>query len=481
MDEVSVILKKIIKSLEVRNIIGIIVPELANIWAENDHGHIDAKSSLKKLIVDPINRSVIKNFFQEKDDPYSVSLQSLLTDAEFLQSIKKEIPNLSDSFLNILLQLCSQLEAKPISEQKEIIAELFTSMSSGKSAELITSLCRIAGTLQQHDPEFLSNTLKPLLVNWISHLDMSDVKAYTESLSTTTVPFINMVNEVLWQYPSKTLLLFSLLPDIINILTKTVQTSLAHLNQLPPDLLTDVLLSLFGEMDATAFSQTVNEVTELIRKIHTGSALLGEAGSPQLPKSLNRFFNDFGKQLNWPMLIRSKHMLQQIKGTIHESWLDQLKQHPDLIQNQLSSLSQKPNQQLHALHQKLSLITALCEEKGIKQLADGISDYNADELADTLNQIVLLLNQLKQDRADVLQNAITQFTYAIDTQMLANQVPWLSTILLEQFKPIARIVLPHIVTLCCQWLMPEDDDQDDAAAQARQAISQLIAQAEVCK
>ena len=55
-----------------------------------------------------------------------------------------------------------------------------------------------------------------------------------------------------------------------------------------PDLLADIVISFLKELDGAAVAELGNELTEIVRKIHTGSALLGEPGRSPAPRDLLR-------------------------------------------------------------------------------------------------------------------------------------------------------------------------------------------------
>ena len=52
-----------------------------------------------------------------------------------------------------------------------------------------------------------------------------------------------------------------------------------------------MVISFLKEMDVEPIANVFNQLTEIFRKIHTGSALLGEPGSPQLPKVLSQMID----------------------------------------------------------------------------------------------------------------------------------------------------------------------------------------------
>ena len=64
-----------------------------------------------------------------------------------------------------------------------------------------------------------------------------------------------------------------------------------------PDLLTDVVLSLANEIDAKQTAELTNELLEAVRKLHTGSALLGETSRTKFEQVFDRLFGEFTEAL----------------------------------------------------------------------------------------------------------------------------------------------------------------------------------------
>jgi hypothetical protein len=90
--------------------------------------------------------------------------------------------------------------------------------------------------------------------------------------------------------------------------------TLKPINNLAPDLLGDVVFSLVDDIDGKNIGMLINELCELVRKIHTGSTLLGEQGKPQLPNTLSRLTCETMSTVDINLLLKARTLLAEIKG-----------------------------------------------------------------------------------------------------------------------------------------------------------------------
>ena len=111
-------------------------------------------------------------------------------------------------------------------------------------------------------------------------IDFGEIKETVDGSAENITALAGMINEEMWQYPAKMVCLLSLLPALGNIVSAPSVKTIGPINNLAPDLLTDVILSLVRDIDGKSIGMLVNELCELVRKIHTGSALIGDTGKP---------------------------------------------------------------------------------------------------------------------------------------------------------------------------------------------------------
>ncbi len=97
----------------------------------------------------------------------------------------------------------------------------------------------------------------------------------------TILKGLDMTTTALYRYPAKIASILAILVDIINISLKSIVLLIKPLmDNLGPDLTADILLTSFRDIQGKEVSKIVGGIAEMIRRLHTGSLLLGKGGTP---------------------------------------------------------------------------------------------------------------------------------------------------------------------------------------------------------
>jgi hypothetical protein len=83
-----------------------------------------------------------------------------------------------------------------------------------------------------------------------------------------------------------------------------------------------------------------------------------------------------------------------------------------------------------------------------------------------------------EQKPDVYAELVRQFTGAIDGYELAQAGRKVLNGAGHELKPLARSVVPNLVTWLCGVLSPAEDEYDDDARDAREALRSLFAKEE---
>jgi hypothetical protein len=63
---------------------------------------------------------------------------------------------------------------------------------------------------------------------------------------------LQKINAVMWQYPAKAVCLVAIVPTMLNLFVFSLKEGAKQFNNISPDLLTDVMLSLMRHIDGKA-------------------------------------------------------------------------------------------------------------------------------------------------------------------------------------------------------------------------------------
>ena len=288
------VLKDILATKEARQAIIGFVPLLLETWS----GDSKIKTQVSK-----ITSSIVKNQLSRPEDRHHKNeIIALFEDENFVNNLTCLLPGL----VNDLTDALSGINLGENGAAKDLLHTLLTETGKGRTGSVLTSMVRLVSHIHKTDPQFFTSTLEPGIQKWIQSVDFAELKEAVDGSGPDALAFVEMVNTVIWQYPSKVIGIFSLLPSFINVLAGSLNISLTKLNAVPPDLLTDIITSLMEEISAEEVSSVINELAEISRKLHTGSALLGEPGAPRLENALTDKIEDIIAQVDSRIFWKGK-------------------------------------------------------------------------------------------------------------------------------------------------------------------------------
>ncbi len=464
-------LAKILQTREVRQTLSHVLPDVLNVLAKDSK----VGKFIMKMVGKLLNRLLARphDIFEENE------LSLLFSDDAFIKNIGEPLPDIINGLFDIIVTLTKTIEEMPAAEKKAVFGDVILKIATGQTGEIITQSCRIINDIHKEDPLFFTNALAPGFQKWVESVDFGEIREMFDTSAEDGRAFITMANDVLWQYPAKVVLLLSLLPSLANLITDTLDISVGKLNELPPDMLTDVVLSFAREINTHSVAGMLNQLTEIVRKIHTGSALLGEPGAPQLPKVLLNMIEEIVDKTDPITLWKAKIALAETGATIDQAITEAVNSQPSFKQLSMIKGPEITNIRLKSLNQKLAIWESVDDDEMAKSMAQHLAAYDVQEIAEVVNNALRIINRLGDERSAIFTEFAAQLTNAIDDYELAETAKRVFNGVSKEFKPIARAVVPGLVTWICDVINPEDDEYEEDAARARDALRSLFATEEV--
>lgn len=467
----AAVLQKVLNTREVRQFLAAVLPGVLTVYA--------GKSRFRKVVSRMAGRHLSKNLSPAKDAGESPAMETLFEDETVVREAARVLPELANAFLGVADAAAATVEGLEADEKKALFENLVSAMVRGESGVLITRGCRIVNDIHARDSEFFTRVLAPGFRKWVESVDFGELKEAVDNSSADVRAFAVMANDVLWEYPSKVLLLLSLLPSAVNRIAESADISLNRLNELPADLLTDVVLSLIREIDAGPVAGMVNELAEVARKVHTGSALLGEPGAPQLPGVLAGKIEAVVAAIDPVVLWKARLAMAETGAAIEMAMTDAVNDRPDLKRLSMVKRPEITNARVKRLNHAMSWWDGQDDEAVAEAVAGSFSAYDVQSLAEAVNNALRVFNRTGDQRPEFIPQLVDRFVSAIDDDELA----WAAEKLLgagdEAVHPAARAVVPRMVQWVAGVLAPADDAYEDDAQQAREALQHLFAREEV--
>ena len=459
------LLEKILGTREGRSLIAETIPIVLQSWAGN---------SPWRKIMSKMAAGTLKKGFGETSPKDQKTIEAIFQDPVFIDSVAESITGLFNSIENILAMGVQTLESMPLDDKKKITASLIARLINGTSGDTLTRSLRMIRELSQNDPDFFTQAVAPGFEKWVTSVDFGEIKEAVDGSAPSVVSLVQMANDVLWQYPAKVILLLSLLPSLANIVGSSAQVSSEKLKEIPPDLLSDILLSMIREIDGSMIAGLVNSFAEMGRKLHTGSALLGETGAPQLPKLFSEKMAEIIEDTDPVILWKSKIAMAEIKASFDHALAEAVHQNAEHLDLAMMRSPEVGNIRRQAMNRKLMMLASMDDEVFVDLMTQRLRAYDVQEAAEVLNNVLRLINRLGDQNPEALAAIVSRFTSAIDDYELSETTHRLISDANGSLKPAARSVVPGLVTWVCQVLDKKDDEYEADAMRAREALHALL-------
>lgn len=470
-DALTGILSDILKTREVRQLLITGVPEFLNVWA--------GRSWWKKTI-SKIAGFVVDNQLSQPGDVFgNDEIAALFENEKFIKNVAEQLPGVIDGVVDALAAGTDSIERMSAEEKKRLFEGLMSKNGKGTTGAVLTRCAQTLLDIHTMDPEFFTKAIEPGFTKWVESVDFGELKEMFDNSGKDGRAFVEMVMTVLFEYPTKFVLLLALLPGLVNFSMDSLEISTGKVNTFSPDMLTDVVLSLAKEINSESVAKLVNQITEVIRKIHTGSALIGEPGSPQLPKVMSDMIEDIISQIDPVILWKSRIALAEINASIAQAKTDAVNNNPAFKQLNMIKAPEITNIRMKSFNQKLTSWESADDEEMAKSWARHLAAYDVQETAEVANNVLRLINRLAAEKPAMFGEFIGQFSSAIDDYELAESIKHVFNGSGAEIRPAARAVVPGLVTWICDVIKPENDEYEDDAAEAREALQSLFAAEEV--
>ena len=298
--------------------------------------------------------------------------------------------------------------------------------------------------------------LRPGFRELIEHIDFGEIKEAMDCSQDDIAAVVRMANEEMWRYPAKVVCLLSLLPAAANMTVSVVKETLTPINTLAPDLLADVLLSLADDIDGKNIGMLINELGELVRKIYTGSALLGEPGKPQSANTLSRLTRETMSTIDINLLLKARTFMTEIKEMSQQSFIDLLEQSPELSREFFQSHFVSMIASIRKWSRKADAFERLFSDEDIaREFAKGMGEIDAQDVANTISRLCGLLNRVHSATPGIIRNTLSQAINSVDANEVGETVRWLTEDIVQSLKPVASEVLPPLIRGIADLLRPD--------------------------
>jgi hypothetical protein len=427
---------------------------------------------LKQVLAKPAVWALSRSLASSDADP----LAELFQKPEHIETISAQMPQILKGLRAVLLSAVGALEKLPAERKKEWFSRLLAGGENASKGSFLAGLARIVEDIHKDDPRFFSTRLVPLLDRSIGQTDFGELKALLDAGKDDLSALFSQTTVLLFEYPAKLVALLSLVPDSLNLGLGALHDLLGQINTLPPDIFTDLLLSIYRQVDADLIGQSVNRANEVIRQLHTGSTLIGDMDAPRFSGELRDKLRAIAARIDPALAIKARDALIDSRETLIRILIDTAQERPELLNLWLKQLAADRNAEIRLFKRKIEVLETLPADDAVEALSAGLSSWNAYDLAETVNSLARLANRIGRLTPEVFKGLVTEFVNTLDLDGLAESLAGLAPDLGHAIRPAFRRLAPPLIRELCASFEPgeEDDGCDDVMHEARERLRRLL-------
>jgi hypothetical protein len=313
---------------------------------------------------------------------------------------------------------------------------------------------------------------------FLENLDFGEIMEMAEGSDPYVIKAIEAFNEELWKYPAKVGSLVATVIAIMNILVKGSREILLPIEQaIGPDLLADMLLSVLKGLNGTETAKLINTVQEFIRRLHTGSLLLGKGGKPLMQSYLTDLLKEVLSELDPELVRKVRIIFAEDKLSIANAVSDALTDNPNITLSNLASMGSIKSSAVKASSRRLRVYEEIGQAGLNAALSESMSDLDTYEIALLINSTCRVLNRIHRAKPDILNSLASGVVDSLSAEEVGKTVNWLIPDLVQALKPLAPTIMPVLIRGLCEMINPDAGFESAEQAEAMQTLRATLAQA----
>ena len=366
------------------------------------------------------------------------------------------IPELINTIPRAINAMGQSFAKETPTQQTTGFSDLFQRIDFDKWAESIQTWITLSYSVETENNLFLAQNLRPAINAFLNKIDYSDLKDMLIQASSDINALSETLNTMLWKYPAKMVLLCSIIPLAGNTSCMIARNTLKHFNEVPPDVLADIVLSIVKEFDMKFFVQMIDELAELARKIHTGAALIGEPGADALSQQIRHMYEKLTENVNTKNVFKAFQAILQIKNSLWDAWFTSISEDDERLSQSIKMWFDQKNQALRQTCQITAILDEIPDDQLPEMIGDQIQDLEMTELSEIINQMVQFILRLEQMSPDTLHSVLFQWMESLDDDAIETMNEQLAIPFMTALAPVIQKIVPHLIHSFCETIETDE-------------------------
>ncbi|MGD0209475.1 MAG: hypothetical protein ABSC14_00680 [Desulfomonilia bacterium] len=331
---------------------------------------------------------------------------------------------------------------------------------TGISADVgrfLTAWAKKINTDHAADPLCHARARGDTIHNFLNNTDFGEIREMVEGSGPCVIKTIEAFNEQLWKYPAKVGTLVATIIPLMNTFIKASREILIPIEEkIGPDLLADIMLSMVRGINGANTAKLINAVREVIRRVHTGSLLLGKGGKPLFQIYLTDLLHDCLPEMDPELVKKIRIIFAEDREAMANAMADALSDNPDITLSYLASMGLVKTSDIKARTRRLGIIEQI-DPVGLKSaVSEGMSDLDTYEIAGLVNTACRVANRIHEVKPDILSNALSGVVDSVSPEEVRKTARWLIPDLVNAIKPLAVEMMPFIIKGFSELISPDD-------------------------
>ncbi len=311
---------------------------------------------------------------------------------------------------------------------------------------------------------------------FLQNLDLGEISEMVEKSDPYIIKALENFNKELWKYPAKIGALVGTAIALMNTAVKGSREFLLPIERaIGPELLADMSLSLIKGLNGKETARLISTSCELIRRLHTGSILLGRGGKPLMQSYLTELLRECASMIDPELVKKMLVIFSEDRLSISNAFSDTLADNPGLALSRLASIGSVQTSALKAGSRRLRVYEKIDQAGFNSAVSESISDLDTFEVAEFVNSACRVLNLIHEARPDILSNMAGGVVDSLSTDEVGKTLKWMVPDLVQAVKPLAPAIMPVLIRGLSEMISPDAGVTSPEQGEALQTLRAALA------